>query len=600
MTSRPPRHQLSPTLEGAVSFRRPDAPASGARPHVRGATGLRLVVALAAALYAGSSSAATASLQTVAAELPRGATVDAETLRVVWRDAPQAPRRSDEDHLALVKEVCRQLASRLLIGRGPWGLGVFSDYECWRGATRLFGKTSSPPHWTLEIRVRPGRWQLAVFHGAGDAGDGTTPLSDSVAVLEIDATPQTPIIAARDQLFTAALAAALLDGLPMAARLGGEGTPIKSAAAEPSFVTQSLRHLAPGRLQAFHLRSLQSERLFIPELVGLAEPALSGGKRSPPSSWRLAPGGKAPSAETVFAQRVEGPGRFTAQLLAIAEGRQAKLASKLASAERFGGLSLDKIGPGAKDLLDVVSRNSVSSGYVGLRVGRELVAAGAAVLPPAMLIGVIGEFRAGLMDGLRIYYDEVPATTDDTSGEAFYLGYSRFVLGFAFDFELPCPKLLGRCLAAVSPKAGLWSFESRLPVAAADGTVTPVSYATRRAFSYGYELALESERLSGLTRLWHAADTSLPVVDRLIPSSVTSRRFGIDAFFDGPRLPMLGSGWRWSFLLFSFLDIMDVEGSYEPSAASAALIQSAGETQRESYVVTLMSTFGGVGVSTSW
>lgn len=323
-------------------------------------------------------------------------------------------------------------------------------------------------------------------------------------------------------------------------------------------------------------------------------------KRPSPPSWRLRRGAKAQSAEAVFAQRLEGPGRFTARLLEVAEQRQARLATKLASAERFGGLSLEKIGPGAKNLLDVVSRNSVSSGYVGLRVGREFVAPGSAVLPPSMLFGVMGEFRAGLLDGLRLYYDQVPSTKDDTTGEAFYLGYSRFVLGLAFDFELPCPKLLGRCLAALAPKAGLWSFESRLPLAGADGSVTPVTYETRRAFSYGYELALESERLAGLTRLWHAADTSLPAVDELVPSSVTSRRFGIDAFFTGPRLPMLGSGWRWSFLLFAFLDILDVEGSYEPSAASAALTQEAGGAQREKYVVTLMSTFGGVGVSTSW
>jgi hypothetical protein len=549
------------------------------------------------ALGSNAAQAATMSVETLAAESPRGAPVEADQLRVEWHEASQAAAQPDEDDLARVKEVCQQLASRLLVDGGPWGLGVFSGYQCWHGSTPLSGTSTPAARWRLEIRVRPGAWQLAMFHGEPDETDGEAPLDAAVALLEIDATPHTPVIAAKDPLFAAALAAALLDSLPMAARLevepagGKAGAPPPNGRRDAPAVTAALRGLAPGRLRAFHLRHFEDERLFSPEPVGLATPLAAGaGKQAPPASWQLEPGSRPRAGEPIFAQRLAGPGSVTERLLEIAEKRQSRLARKLAAADRFGGLSLDKIGSGANDLLALVSRHSVASGYVGLRVGREFVAPGDAVLPPAVLIGVIGEFRAGLMAGLRVYYDEVPSTTDKTTVETFYLGYSRFVLGYAFDLELPCFKVLGRCLGVLAPKAGLWTFESRLPLEAPNGDVTPVTYETRRAFSYGYEVALESERLSGLTRLWHASDSSLPVVDHLLPSSVTSRRLGIDAFFNAPGLPKLGGDTRWSFLLFAFLDVVDIEGSYDAPAADTALTQAGSETKRESYVITLIST----------
>ena len=113
-------------------------------------------------------------------------------------------------------------------------------------------------------------------------------------------------------------------------------------------------------------------------------------------------------------------------------------------------------------------------------------------------------------------------------------------------------------------------------------------------------LAITLGAMGAFVAIYHPIGTAI-LVEAAGPK--VGRAMGINGVFGNlgvATAPVLtafiaaDAGWRWAFMVFAFLDTLDVEGSYEPQYGDGVT----GEHQP--YVVSLSSTFGGAGVATSW
>ena len=508
----------------------------------------------------------------------RAASVQVSHLNVLWLDDSPTQDASEATTLT-VAEACRQLASRLMTGQGPWGFGVFDSYSCnYRGQILSGDEPPDGAGWTLVVHVRPEHWQLQIVYAVIDpykeeAEPAKTMVANVIATLDIEATAKSTVALANDELLAATLAGAVLDSMPTAARVRPQEQLMPTQRNTSATVARALNPWQPQSLKAFNLGYVAEEGLWRAQLIGDAKPS-----RPPRHDWQLSGGSAAVVDQgAIYAQRAEGRGKVTKDLLALFGKRQRQLASW-----------------GISDLRDFASKSRLTKTYFGFRAGRELVA-GTSDLPPQSIYGLLAEFRGGLFSGFRFYYDVIPSPAANNS---IYITYNRMELGYGIRFDFSCPDILGTCDLSLAPRLGIWHMQGRLPIVQPDGSLTAANVGTNRAFAYGYDVAVEAEKSLGIVRLWHASAISSSVAKTILPTKVTSRRVGMDLLIKGPSLNALSKGVSLSFLVFTFYESLTIKGSYLPVATDVPSVRAPVESQ--SVDVGISSAFGGVGVSTTW
>ncbi len=75
-----------------------------------------------------------------------------------------------------------------------------------------------------------------------------------------------------------------------------------------------------------------------------------------------------------------------------------------------------------------------ATGYVGVRFGQQIRKEDP-LLAKAQSYGILGEFRSGILKGLRIYYDVVPEVNYVFDGLETRMSSNRLVIGSAFWFR---------------------------------------------------------------------------------------------------------------------------------------------------------------------
>jgi hypothetical protein len=355
-------------------------------------------------------------------------------------------------------------------------------------------------------------------------------------------------------------ALALLDVMPMA-WLAPAPLPGDHGAAEASHevMPDDPDEILPQALTLFTLRFEQKKHIWRAQVVGTAHRWDDGGRFRWVPDWRSE---TSQAHAEVYGQRAGESqltsirARFLSRLADLTEDRASTLSEAAEDLRlRYGSLRGD------------VWRNAtqqLAAGFGGLRYGVELVDPKKTTIPQRNLVSLLAEFRSGVLTGLRVYWDYVPTVKKSFQDDTLEFGYYRVLLGYGFGYDLPSSiARFGPRRIELAPKLGIWNLGARLPVADAAGEVAFHDFRIRDALGFGLEVSAELGRLetstlfSPMTRPWYARDLSLSDFGNSLASKTSSQRFGLDAFWKGPRLGQLVG---LSFILFGFYEEVEIGG----------------------------------------
>ena len=506
--------------------------------------------------------------------------VDTPYLRIEWPAFLVPEKDSSDDAQSpndIVAKACKNLGSAMLVGRGSWGLGLFSNFGCYLekqsgASSKPFAGTLSKAEtqWTLRFIKEGDELQIAVYYEAPDHKDGKVRVAKVVST----ANPWTQDLL-RDPKYASLVAALVLDAMPAIRRFEPLSDPQTKTLDVPLDTGKPPRQrsLRPKALTLFTWSFNPNTRLWMPHIIGSA--TIIGKK--PKLSWHLT-FVESPGTKPIFAQSIEGPGTRQipgAKLLAVHE-------KTLLTNEDAPGY--ERIRDGVSSAARFVILNTVESGYIGVRVGRELIDPATAIIPPATIISVLGEIRSGYAAGLRVYLDVVPRRQSTQNNEPLWIGYNRIVAGY--NFGLNVDYLVDRL--ELAPKIGAWNVNSRLAEFGTSDT-EPVVYRAFNlnfALSLGFEAGAVWEGRKYLLRLWHGRDLSNPFLKVAgVKRKVLSSRTGIDGMFKGPPVHVFGKKWHLSYLIFAY---------YE------SLTFTQESTEAGNFQLEFSSPYAGGGLSLAW
>jgi len=225
---------------------------------------------------------------------------------------------------------------------------------------------------------------------------------------------------------------------------------------------------------------------------------------------------------------------------------------------------------------------SVRSAYVGARYGIP-VGSGEGVFAESPLIGILGEFRSGILDGFRIYYDFRPKKQSKTSDYTESFGMSRLQLGYGFGQNLNSSIVNWY---DVMPKIGTTTLDLEVLV---NQNVTPETYRFKltRAPTIGLEIGAEKRAETVTARLWAYGNYSLGVSALEKNSSTSSFRLGLDLYKD----------------LFSFVSVKIAINAFTAFETTTFKIKSTSTSSsdvRSIESISYNSLFAGGGLALSW
>jgi hypothetical protein len=179
------------------------------------------------------------------------------------------------------------------------------------------------------------------------------------------------------------------------------------------------------------------------------------------------------------------------------------------------------------------------SAYVGGRYGVPLKGQG--VMKSAPLIGIFGEFRSGLLSGLRLNYDFIPKQKDKNDTGSTSFDWSRFQLGYSFSKNFS-----GRIINSVdiTPRLGVGSLNYEF-VPSATSDAAAFAFKTSRAPTIGLEFGVEKSTNYFRLRGWTFGSYSVGILPLDKNHTTTSLRLGLDVYrevlsFNTIKLALLG------------------------------------------------------------
>ena len=517
------------------------------------------------------------------AEIP----IDTGYLKIEWPAFLIPPAQDGGEGIAAVRitaKACKNLGEALLTGRGAWGLGLFSAFGCFHaGATGpddspFAGAPAQPNHgWTLKISKKRQSLLLQTYYQGPDPK--VAPVLVETVKAELN---QWTADLLGDWSYASILASMVLDSMPASRRFAPLqdpsvktlDLPLGSGEPQPSKVLPAMP--APLRHNTMTLFTLSYDaalRKWKPHVVGSA--TITG--KAPALFWHLT-FTSSPERSPVFAHSIKGPGTLQKKATKLLAVRQKSLLTD----KRSTGYA--KIRKGVEGAVRFQILDTGDIGYIGARIGRELIDPATAVIPPSTIISVLAEVRKGFASGLRLYVDWVPVHGATANGEKLWVGYYRVLAGYSFGLKIPY--VVDRL--EIAPKIGGWSVNSRLPVFASPDSeeVLYRPFNLSFALGFGFEASAVWEGPKYILRLWHGRDISNPLTKIAgIKRKVLSSRSGIDAVFKGPPVELFGNKWRLGYLAFG----------YHESLTFAQKSNEAGSFELE-----FTSSYAGGGLSLSW
>jgi len=242
---------------------------------------------------------------------------------------------------------------------------------------------------------------------------------------------------------------------------------------------------------------------------------------------------------------------------AVAAIPQAAVEEKAADVSIF-----DSTDPGMAKLFSGL-KLSTPAAYVGMRAGISVADRSNPLTSQMRMIGLIGEIREGMFEGVRILYERVPRVSANMDGYHLSLEFSRVLLGYAF--QLPAPFLFD--LVHITPRLGRYDMEVTAPVGTFEGG-TPVidTVKIHRATDLGVEVDTEFARYFYLLRFWAAREMSLNAPGSEYNAAVT--RAGVDCYIKGGSFNFFGQKISPSYLAFVAYEGILLKGSKAKNSGS--------------------------------
>lgn len=224
----------------------------------------------------------------------------------------------------------------------------------------------------------------------------------------------------------------------------------------------------------------------------------------------------------------------------------------------------------------------IRSAYIGMRYGVPM-GGGEGVLAVTPMIGVLGEFRGGALNGLRLYFDSRPKKEIQLNSYSEEFSLSRVQAGYGFGKILNSPIVNW---IDMMPKIGVTSINLAVAV---NGDVDAQKYEFQldNAPVIGLELGVERRSETATARLWLYGNFSLGAREIEKESKSTSYRLGLDLYKDIFSFSL----YKASILFFGALESTSFKNK---SSATKMLLSSS--IQELNY----NSLFLGGGLALSW
>ncbi len=493
---------------------------------------------------------------------------EAKGRKVPVKDPDEGPTRGE--YHKQWKRACEKIGAALTAGKGAWGFGAFSGFDCLRDDKKVGGSASEG-----ENDARDSPWRLEILDAKKSISFSLTfkaAKGETVEVARLGLRPSLYFMSFfEDDEFTDGVSFAMLDAMPMAMHVASpDDLTVRHWRAGYSKKFKFTVPDPPEELVFYRLRWEEDNLLWRTEVVGRAKrttitpPKKKKGKKEE-DSFTLVGGAVVyePDAAVaaalkeapLWAHDARGPGTRTAELKKLTTDGQ--IALQAASAN---GTLLDFLKGRPLSLFGNFLETG-AAGYVGLRYGFEVIP-GDELLEATRIFSLLLEFRGGPLKGLRYYYDKLPITKNtvrgaDGSTDIAHLEWSRHTLGFSFGFDPGF--VLDRI--TIDPKLGMWRFDARLQVPNPDpenpGKVRTEQFYLGKTFSLALEAGAEVLSKSYTLRGWYSFDTGFSLLKS--GGKVSSNRVGVDAFFTaGPSFPLFGVLFKTALLGFYVFEKVDV------------------------------------------
>jgi hypothetical protein len=224
----------------------------------------------------------------------------------------------------------------------------------------------------------------------------------------------------------------------------------------------------------------------------------------------------------------------------------------------------------------------IRSAYIGMRYGVPM-GGGEGVLAVTPIIGVLGEFRGGALNGLRLYFDSRPKKEIKLNSYSEEFSLARVQVGYGFG------KILNSGIINwidMMPKIGVTSINLAVAVNE-DLDSQKYEFQLNKAPVIGLELGVERRAETATARLWLYGNFSLGAREIEKESKSTSYRLGLDLYKDVFSFGL----YKASILFFGAFE----STSFTSKSSSKKMLQSS-SIQELNY----NSLFLGGGLALSW
>jgi hypothetical protein len=488
---------------------------------------------------------------------------------------------------------CTNIAANLMAGKGPWGTGVFSTASCYiqdKGVDKkMAGKDLADP------------WVLRFIEGEAEATLSLYASEEKNAPLMSSAKFPGSVWAMKfftDKGFAELVSMRLLNELPIL------GFVRKGSLEESLKLKRSVAYVPPSgsRLYSYPAPPLNLKIFTITKSNTVYLASLKG------SAARDAYVDAAPAGEPdqTIAKKATPTAKYFVTWKFDEAAQVASANQHLAFHDALGAGKLvpeldSSINNAANDLHNAIStglfsqllsgiKSSTASGYVGLRFGKQVLP-GNSLLKKLTFFGLVGEFRGGLFNGLRYYYNKVSEKVDSSRGISEKIGWSSHIIGKSFGMSLS--HVFDRI--DLTPKLGIWSIDAKL-VTVLDENLIPIqtsNFNMSRGYSASLELGLEWNSSWYKIRPWASYDYA-GAVSKISRNSITAKRVGLDTFLTvGPSFTLGKTSYKSALLGFAVLEQLTISDGSAKTAST--------ESSSSSIPLLAMTVgFVGAGAALSW
>ncbi len=399
-------------------------------------------------------------------------------------------------------QACNTFSIYLTKNRGLWASGPFARATCNieppQKQDSQGAKADENPatrwSWKLRIEVIDSRKKFEIFYRSKNQ----KPMTQALYELDTEISLQ-PLLEKHD--FAQLIAAYLTNRLPIRTAITGSRIALGKTISVRGKGASAIQP-ASQTVQIYGVK--RSTDLWLPTLVASGELSF-----------------KPPNQTSVAIKNIEmNPldGKVLANRKTIYFMHQ--IADKEINAKKIDDLLRSRMGSFFSKFLDIGR-----SAYVGVRYGAPLTK-GQGVLARSNLIGLFGEFRGGILSGLRLNYDMIPTQRSSTEENSDEFSWSRLQLGYSLGIRLDNQVINW---IDISPKIGVTNLILR-STPTETGTTEGYEFRLQRAPTVGIEIGLEKRTNKFLVRLWGYGSYSLGVLPIDKEYKSTSLRGGLDMY----------------------------------------------------------------------